>query len=227
MVDESTNNVSRQEDESQGIPIEVKVKRSDPEPIRVTDRRFWAQPDAQEPSVEEPPSSLKPRYVEELEQKLAESQKRAEEMAASFRAFKAESLSEVSRARERIQNEYNRRLAQAKAEVARNFIPILENLERAINASETAQSFESLLEGVRLIRSQFTAAFAGIGLEEIAVLGEPFNPELAEAIEVVGVEDESEDNKVLEVVARGYRLNDTVVRPPQVKVGKIKAAVSE
>ena len=111
--------------------------------------------------------------------------------------------------------------------MARKFIYILENLDRALAVTQESKNFESLVDGVKLIRDQFNAALSELGLDEIKVKGEPFNPEIAEAVETIEVEDEAEDNKVLEVISKGYRINDTLVRPAQVKVGVSKASVSE
>jgi molecular chaperone GrpE len=116
-------------------------------------------------------------------------------------------------------------LLQAKAEVARKFITIAENLDRALATSQKSNSLAGLLDGVKLIRSQFDTALSELGLEEIAVQGEPFNPEIAEAVETIEVENEAHDNLVLEVVSKGYRINETLVRPAQVKVGIIKSPV--
>ena len=210
---------------AQAIPVEVKIKESE-EPLRVTDKRFWVQPESGKDQGETR-FSLKPTYVEELEKKLSDSQKKLDEVIASYREFKAEAGLETRKARERIQSEYDKRLTQAKGNVANKFIEVLENLDRAIAASDEAQNFQSLLEGVKLIRNQFSAALADLGLEEIAMTGEPFNPEIAEAIQTVEVEDEAEDNTVLEVVRKGYRMNDSLVRPAQVIVGKSKAPLPE
>jgi molecular chaperone GrpE len=207
------------------IPIKVTQKGSD-EPIRVTDKRFWVQPEGGNSSHHAAPS-LKPSYVEELEGKLSDSQKKLDELRNSYRALKAESALETQKARERIQNEYNRRLLQAKADVARKFIDIVENLDRALTLGASGEhNRDSFLEGLRLIRGQFGTALSELGLEEVTVRGETFNPEIAEAVETVQVNNEAEDNLVLEVVSKGYRISETLVRPARVKVGIIRSAIS-
>lgn len=222
---EKEQHVREEPQEGQPIPIKVTIKKNE-EPIRVTDKRFWVQPQ-NETNKEETPFSFKPSYVEELEKKLSDSQKRLDEVITTYRSLKADTAAETQKARERIQNEYNRRLVQAGADVARKFINILENLDRALAASQDSKNFESLLEGVKLIRNQFNTALSDLGLEEIKVKGEPFNPEIAEAVQTAEVENEAEDNLVLEVISKGYRINDTLVRPAQVKVGVSKAPIPE
>jgi len=222
-IDQEPNTLERPKE---GQPKPIKLKIMNEEPIRVTDKRFWVQPQ-NETSREETSFSLKPSYVEELEKKLSDSQKRLDEVLSAYRTLKADTAAETQKARERIQKEYNKRLVQAAAEVARKFIYILENLDRALAVTQESKNFESLVDGVKLIRDQFNAALSELGLDEIKVKGEPFNPEIAEAVETIEVEDEAEDNKVLEVISKGYRINDTLVRPAQVKVGVSKASVSE
>ncbi|PYV91630.1 MAG: nucleotide exchange factor GrpE [Acidobacteria bacterium] len=222
-LDQEQNTVEKP---NEGQPIPIKLKTKNEEPIRVTDKRFWVQPE-NESNRGETSFSLKPSYVEELEKKLSDSQKRLDELIAAYRALKVDTAAETQKARERIQNEYNKRLVQARADVARKFINVLENLDRALTATQESKNFESLLEGVKLIRNQFNTALSDLGLEEIKVKGEPFNPEIAEAVQTAEVENEAEDNLVLEVISKGYRINDTLVRPAQVKVGVSKAPIPE
>jgi molecular chaperone GrpE len=208
---------------AQPIPVKIKTAKND-EPLRVTDRRFWVHPHAEE-ATGDVSSSLKPSYVEELEKKLAESQKKLEEVLATYRVFKAEADAETRQAKERIQNEYNRRVIQAKGTFAERLVEVLENLDRALAASSETESFSILLEGVKLIRSQFSTALFDLGLQEMQVIGEPFNPEVAEAIQIREVDNETADNQVLEVISKGYTLNGTLIRPARVVVGKFKIGV--
>jgi molecular chaperone GrpE len=202
------------------IPIKI-TRNKNEEPIRVTDKRFWVQPQEEGSSVEQAAPSLKPSYVEELEKKLSDSQKRLEEVVSSYRALKSESGVETQKAKERIQNEYNKRSLQLKADIAGKFINIAENLDRALALARVDDS-ASLLDGVRLIRGQFGAALSELGLEEIQIQGEPFNPEIAEAVEAIDVTNPAEDNVVMEVVSPGYRINNVLVRPARVKVGVLR-----
>jgi molecular chaperone GrpE len=222
-------NNTRQEhqvqESAEGQPVPVKVIKKE-EPLRVTDKRFWVQPENEGESLATADYSFKPSYVEELEKKLNDSQKKLEEVLASYREFKAESTSEVQKARERIQNEYNRRLNQAKSEVVKKFIDVLENLDRASAASKDTQTQESLLQGLQLIRNQFLSALSELGVEELDLVGKPFNPELAEAIGIVEVDNEDQDQQIVEVVSKGYALQEILVRPGRVKVGKCQTTVS-
>jgi molecular chaperone GrpE len=221
---DDTQEASQAQNSTQGQPVPVKIIKKD-EPIRVTDRRFWMQTEAQEQKASGE-YSFKPTYVEELERKLSESQRKLEDVLNSYRELKAESAAETQKAKERIQNEYNRRLGQAKSEVVKKFVDILENLERALVAASEAGTLQNLLEGVQLIRNQFVATLSALGLKELDVIGKPFNPEVAEAIGVIDVENEEQDRCVVEVVSKGYLLQEVLVRPARVRVGRSVAPVA-
>ena len=211
-------------DKGMSIPVRV-VKKE--EPIRVTDRRFWAQDQSAAKEEVEETYSFKPAYVEELEKKLADSKRNLEEVMASYREHKAETGAETQRIRERIQNEYNRRFLQARTEVVNRFIDVLENFDRALVAAQSKPAFETLLEGVQLIRNQFLLTLAELGVSELEVQGKQFDPETAEAVGTVDVSHSEQDQQIIEVVGKGYILDQALVRPAKVRVGKLVPAGAE
>ena len=145
---------------------------------------------------------------------------------ASFRERQAETAGETQRARERIQNEYNRRLSQAKADTVNKFVEVLENFERALAAAKSKPAFDSLLEGVQLIRNQFLVTLGELGVSEIELEGKIFNPAIAEAVGTVDVLDPEKDQQIIEVVSKGYVLDQTLVRPARVRVGRHQEVTS-
>ncbi len=189
--------------------------------IRVTDKRFWVQ-DGEDTSARESSASLKPTYVEELEKRRAEAEKKVEQVLASYRDFRDKAEAENRQARERIANEYEKRLQQARGETVEKFIDIFENFERALLHARKSPDREGLLKGVELIHTQFGGILAELGLEEVAGAGESYDPELAEAVAVTEVADREKDNLILEVVRKGYRLNGKLVRPARVRVGQVR-----
>lgn len=100
------------------------------------------------------------------------------------------------------------------AKLARELLPALDNLDRAL-ASAAEQ--DPLLEGVRLVRSELAAALGRVGIESFSPAGEPFDPEQHEAIVHRPVEG-VESGTVAEVYQPGYRLSGTVIRPARVVV---------
>lgn len=189
--------------------------------IRVTDKRFWVQ-DGEDTAAGESSASLKPTYVEELEKRRAEAEKKVEQVLASYRDFRDKAEAENRQARERIRNEYEKRLQQARGETVEKFIDIFENFERALLHARNSPDREGLLKGVELIHTQFGGILAELGLEEVAGAGESYDPELAEAVAVTEVSEQEKDNLILEVVRKGYRLSGKLVRPARVRVGQVK-----
>lgn len=189
--------------------------------IRVTDKRFWVQ-EGEDAPARESSASLKPTYVEELEKRRAEAEKKVEQVLASYRDFRDKAEAENRQARERIRNEYEKRLQQARGETVEKFIDIFENFERALLHARNSRDREGLLKGVELIHTQFGGILAELGLEEVAGAGESYDPELAEAVAVTEVSEQEKDNLILEVVRKGYRLNGKLVRPARVRVGQVR-----
>lgn len=150
----------------------------------------------------------------ELEEKLQSAEIRAETLRQEGLRVKADFMN----FRARIERDSARMKALAAESAVLNLLPVLDNLDRAIDSAESCRG-EALLEGVRMVRSQFFDALKSMGLEEIPALGETFSPEIHEAILVSGVKDSAEDGIILEVLQKGYRLGDRLVRPSKVRVG--------
>jgi molecular chaperone GrpE len=100
------------------------------------------------------------------------------------------------------------------AKLAKELLPALDNLDRAIEAAEAE---DPLLAGVRLVRSELSAALARVGIEAFAPLGEPFDPNLHEAVAQQPVEGATSGD-VAEVFQNGYRMGETIIRPARVLV---------
>lgn len=151
----------------------------------------------------------------ELEEKLQAAEKMAETLRLEGLRVKADFMN----FRARIDRDSARMKTLAAEGAVLNLLPVLDNLDRAIDSAESRRG-EAFLEGVQMVRSQFFSALQAMGLEEIPAMAESFNPEIHEAILVSGVEDPAEDGKVLEVLQKGYRLGDRLVRPSKVRVGR-------
>ena len=154
-------------------------------------------------------------YTEELEQKLEAAEKLAEALRQEGLRIKADFMNY----RSRIERESQKMRVLAAENAVLNLIPVLDNLDRAIEAAEN-HSGESLLEGVRMVREQFYGALRSLGLEEIPALGEAFNPEVHDGVLVSPVDGPEGNERVLEIIQKGYRLGERVIRPSKVRVGR-------
>ena len=117
---------------------------------------------------------------------------------------------------------YRKRVARDAAQaqdrgvtkLAKELLPALDNLDRAIGAAEAE---DPLLAGVRLVRTEIAAALTRVGIEAFAPLGEPFDPNQQEAMAQQPIEGAA-SGTVAEVYQAGYRMGETIIRPARVLV---------
>jgi molecular chaperone GrpE len=105
--------------------------------------------------------------------------------------------------------------AGATREVVRDLLPVMDNLERAVAA--LGDQGEGIVAGLEMVRGQLAGLLTGHGVEEIPAHGEPFDPTVHEAIAQVPAPDHPEGT-VVEVVEKGYRHSEHVLRPTRVVV---------
>jgi molecular chaperone GrpE len=125
----------------------------------------------------------------------------AQRTQADFENYRKRAAKEAASAGER-----------AKIGLLRDFLPVLDNLERAL---ESADEDGALADGVRLVHSELVNVLARNGVQPIEAEGQQFDPTVHEAMSTAPGE---ESGAVLRVVEKGYRLNDTVIRPARVVV---------
>jgi molecular chaperone GrpE len=146
------------------------------------------------------------------ETKLGGVQKRFEEEKANLEK-------ETAERRERMKKSLEQKADQGRFNFLTTLLPVLDNLNLAVSAGESDSSFENLLGGVKGTARSFELALNNVGVETIASVGEAFNPELNEAVDLVEADDEN-DGKIISEYARGYTFNGRLLRPARVQVGK-------
>ncbi len=103
----------------------------------------------------------------------------------------------------------------AKANVIKQLLPILDNIDRA--AALEDKTAPDYIKGIELIVKQFESLGEKLGITEVAKAGDPFDPTMHEA--VMHIEDEAlGENVIAEVLQKGFKIGDTVIRPAMVKV---------
>ena len=119
--------------------------------------------------------------------------------------------------RKRIAREAHAAQERGVASLARELLPAIDNLDRAL---EAASAQDPLLEGVRLVRAELGAALARVGVESYSPLGEAFDPSVHEAMATAAQPPEggTPSGTVVEVYQQGYRLGSSVIRPARVVV---------
>jgi molecular chaperone GrpE len=139
----------------------------------------------------------------------------AELAAANDRLLRLQA--EMQNLRNRTSREIADERRYAALPVLRDLLPVVDNIDRAIEAAEKAGEAENLLEGFRLVRQQLVTILARHHCEPIEAAGQPFDPHFHEAILHQPASDVP-PNTVTMVTQTGYKLHDRVVRPAQVIV---------
>lgn len=183
-------------------------------PVKVVDRRWWARPD--DGSAPEPSGASKPTYVEDLERQLAEKDRLAQEYLAKYR----QAAAEFDESRVRLKREISKDVERARREVLAEFLEILDNLDRAIDASRRSPSADALLQGVEMVHRQFLARLEGLGVTRIDADGAGFDPAVHEAVSTVPAAAPEADGTVVGVIRHGYRIGPDVLRPASVAVAR-------
>lgn len=107
----------------------------------------------------------------------------------------------------------------ANRELILGMLPVLDNFERALAAAERNQSYEALIDGIKLTLRQFCDFLGKNGVSAIDAVGKEFDPKFHEA--VMRVEDSAHpENTVVEELQKGYAIHDRVLRPSMVKVAR-------
>jgi molecular chaperone GrpE len=128
----------------------------------------------------------------------------------------ARAQAEFDNARKRAGKEQQESRDYAIADAIKSLLPVMDSLERALHVKSDAAELRS---GVELIYKQLQAALAKLSVNPIVAKGEPFDPRLHEAIELVETNDVP-DHQVIEELQRGYKLKDRLLRPAMVRVAK-------
>jgi len=149
--------------------------------------------------------------IETLKKLLGEMQAKAEANLAGWQRAQADFIN------------YKRRSEQEKKEMSQfsnsllmlSLLPILDDFERAFVSIPPRLEKLSWLDGIKLIERKLWASLEAQGLSPIKALGEPFDPNLHEAVR----QDKGKEGIVIEEVQKGYKLNERVIRPTMVVVG--------
>jgi molecular chaperone GrpE len=172
---------------------------------------------------------VKSQKETELENKLkAETERREAAEAklvgvqAKFEEAKASLEKETADMRSRLMKTLEDRAKQGQFDFLTRLLPVLDNLNLAVDASQKDPSIEHLRDGVIGVVRSFEQALAGVGVETVPAVGSPFDPELHEAIDMTEV-DPDQDGQVTAEYSRGYRFGDKLLRPARVQVGKGRA----
>lgn len=163
--------------------------------------------EARQPATEDQ-SSEAPDGIEQMAEQLAELQDRALRQAA-----------EVENYKKRTEREKAEFFKRANEGLVKDLLPVLDNLERALAHARENADLASLLEGMELVRSELLMTLERHGLETVEAMGQPFDPELHEAM-MQQENPELDENTVISEMQKGYLFQGRLLRPAMVVVSK-------
>lgn len=198
------------------------------EEVKVDDkRRFNTEGERVKVEVEEEKQApVKSAEVIKLETELKAEKERREAaeaklvgVQAKFDEVKVNLEKETQEMRTRLMKTLEERAKQGQSNFISTLLPVLDNLNLAIDHAEKDASLEHLLGGVKGTARSFENALREVGVEAVPSVGTDFNPELHEAIDMVAV-DADQDGKITSEYSRGYKFGEKLLRPAKVQVGK-------
>jgi len=127
------------------------------------------------------------------------------------------SLAEAENLRKRSQREKEEYLKYAQLSIIKKLLPIIDDLNRGMEAANAAQDFEGLKKGMEITARNLADLLRQEGVQEIECVGKPFDPQYHEPLMVVS-SDEHPENIIIEELNKGYIMHDRVIRPSLVKV---------
>ena len=172
----------------------------------------------------------------ELQEELAEDSTGTGDQSSDLEAAQAEArnnqelylraLAEMDNLRKRTQREKEDIAKFSNESILREILPVIDNLQRAIEHATTQQDGAGLLEGVEMTLSQFNSVMQKFGVEALSSLGELFDPAHHQAVGQLET-TEYPANHVANELQKGYLLNGRLLRPAMVIVAKAPQAVTE
>ena len=158
-----------------------------------------------------------PDPIKALEDKLAVAEKEKKDNWDRY----LRAAADLENTRKRQKRELDDAKYETKNKVLKEMLPVVDNLERAIEHAGGGGEKNPIVEGVQLVLRQFTTAFERLDVNAIDAMGQPFDPNLHEAISQQ--ESDQPAGTVVQVLQRGYRAGERLLRPALVVVAKAKA----
>ena len=144
-----------------------------------------------------------------LQKELLESQDKYLRLAAEFDNYRKRTLREKM---ELIQN--------AGESLLKDILPLVDDFDRGIELASQAEDMDAVRTGMELIYSKLKEFLTNHGVKEIAAMNETFNADLHEAVSKFPVPEDDMKGKIMDVIQKGYTLNDKIMRYPKVVVGE-------
>jgi len=174
----------------------------------------------QNEAVEEQNENVESQEAEKSAEETSEDKiKRLEAELEEWKNSYTRKLAEFQNFTKRKENEVAEMRKYASEGIIVKLLDNVDNLERAVDASKESQNFDSLIEGVNMILNNLKHLLAEEGVEEIEAAGKEYDPYEHKAM-ITENKEELDDNVVVQVFQKGYKMKGKVVRPAMVTVNK-------
>ena len=176
----------------------------------------------------EDPGSIEPEIVEPEDKTEDETEQLRNELAQALSDVKMHqeqylrTLAEMENLRKRTQRDKEELAKFANENILREILPVIDNLERAVDHAEQAETNDGLFEGVQMTLTQFSQLLTKFGVEPVDAIGQPFDPAYHQAMGQLE-SDEHPVNTVVQQMQKGYQLNNRLLRPAFVMLAKAPA----
>ena len=161
----------------------------------------------------------KKNELEKLRQQIDNLQKEKDELFGKLQRVSAD----YANFQKRVPKQTADSILYEKEKIIKSLLPVLDNFEHTLQNAHPAENVDILIKGIQIIYDQMLDILKSHGAEQIKAIGEIFDPALHEAI-MQKTQPQQEENIVLEVFQKGYKLNGRVIRPSRVVVNKLQAA---
>ncbi len=169
---------------------------------------------AEEAIIEEPVDLAEEPTAEESEVAILTAQ--LSEMEDKFLRAQAE----IANMRTRFQKERESLAKYRSQDLAKNLLPAVDNLERALQSEVSDEQGANLKKGIEMVLESLVHALKEAGIEEIPAVGTPFDPNLHQAVQTIPAEGEQKADEIIQVLQKGYKLHERVLRPTMVIVAQ-------
>jgi len=190
-------------------------KKEEVPEINVVDRRSAMLEEDELETVQE---ERLPSYVERLKQEAEEKDKKLKDYIAAYK----DKTAEDDDFRKRLEKDNDVRLDQFKANLFARLVPILDNLNRALQAAIDNRDFDGLNQGVEMVSKQFSRELKNNDVEIIDSQNRKFNPKTDEIFLTEETDDPEMDNMIVQELEPGYIFKDKLIKAAKVKIANLK-----
>lgn len=171
--------------------------------------------DLKDNNTEEKTEKKESKKMEKLKDALEKAEKERDSYLNSYQR----TFSEFNNFKKRNQSAVACAMKDGCADTVIMMLPVMDNFERALEHADDS-SDKGLAEGVQMVYRQLCAILDNLGVKEISAMGEPFDPNLHQAIQQVEADEGIASNTVVQVVQKGYMMGDKILRHSMVIVSK-------